>query len=315
MRWSARSREAGVFRVRRFAPFACLALVGCGFLDGAPPGVHAVITDEAAVRGRYGAHVRHLLEEGSFDEVEAIADSLRSHDSRWPSGASAMVTLLTRGFGEVEGGSRPAVWARHLGHLRAWVHKDPGSSIARLALAEGFVGRGLAARGTNWAHTVSPVEWQQLAGNLREAARILQSFSESDRSNPEWFEASLAVLGSAGPQADSAYRALAREAMRRFPDRHRFYVNMAIHLMPRWYGAPGDWESFADTSTKALPDSIADEFYARVVTNQSLFVENVFKDSQGLSWDRTKRGLEMASTLSGVAPITKRSGEARVPGG
>src|SRR6185295_2749829 len=65
-----------------------------------------------------------------------------------------------------------------------------------------------------------------------------------------------------------------------------------IHLMPRWYGAPGEWEGFAAACAKSLPDSLGPEIYARIVVLQSNYVENVFAESDELSWEMLARGLD-----------------------
>jgi hypothetical protein len=102
----------------------------------------------------------------------------------------------------------------------------------------------------------------------------------------------MAVLHDQGPDQDSLYWEIFNEGRRKFPDDFRLYAHAAYHLMPRWYGQPGDWERFATWCVDSLPDSLGAEFYSRIVEDQSTYVVNVFRESTGLSWERTKRGLE-----------------------
>jgi hypothetical protein len=67
---------------------------------------------------------------------------------------------------------------------------------------------------------------------------------------------------------------------------------MSNHLMPRWYGEIGEWEAFAMTCARSLPDSLGPEVYARIVVGQSKFVDNVFEASHGLSWAMLSKGID-----------------------
>jgi hypothetical protein len=67
---------------------------------------------------------------------------------------------------------------------------------------------------------------------------------------------------------------------------------MSVHLMPRWYGEPGEWEAFALTCARTMPGSPGAEVYARIVVDQSTFVDNVFEESSELSWPLLLQGLE-----------------------
>jgi uncharacterized protein DUF4034 len=273
----------------RAAALLLCILPGCapsrGSADGTPRRAF-VYVDEDAIRGAYGQRVRALLNTGRFDQLDAMSDSL---EGRWPSGRPLIDSFYDRGFGEVDDKEKADAWQLHLRRLRQWTEARPESYAARYALAEGLIGRAWAARGEGWASTVSRSEFGRMESDLVEAGQRLRQMPAPAQDAYEWRMAMMQVLHGMGE--DSLYRVLAFSTLRLHPDAPRLYSNIAIHLMPRWYGKPGEWEAFANDATAALPDSISDEFYARIVAGQSQYARNVFRESRGLSWPRTKRGL------------------------
>jgi hypothetical protein len=192
----------------------------------------------------------------------------------------------------VDNDKDPEEWAKQLDDLRAWQEQKPQSITAPVALAGALVGRGWAARGGGYAHSVSARGWRGFEGDLDEARQILDQCAEQSKASPLWYEAELDVMhGLGAPTAlfDSVYF----EGVRRFPAYDRFHIDRSENLLPRWYGAPGDWERAAAEVAPDLPDSLRDEIYARIVVYQSSRVADVFKESVGLDWDRTVRGLEI----------------------
>jgi hypothetical protein len=252
-----------------------------------------VVANEDQVRSGLGHYARALLREQRFDEIEAIAESLRASNACWPSGAPKLVSFAERGFEEVDDASQPEQWLDHLTGLRQWKDARPRSILARIALAEALIGRGWTARGSGYAKTVRKSQWDRLYSDLDEAEGILRQCPARARDNPLWYEAMLEVQHSLGDHRDSTYRALLLEAIAKFPLHHRFYANAAIHLMPRWYGGPGAMAAFTLNATRLLPDSLADEYYARVVTSQADYYSNVFTENLGLSWQHTFKGLRL----------------------
>ena len=285
-----------VFRLLLLAIAGTAAIAGCGPRRGpgsVNPHARIVVTDESEIRSRLGHRARALLREERFDEIEAIAESLRTADARWPSGAPKLVSFAQRGFQEVDDPSQAQQWEDHLAQLRVWRDARPQSSLAPIALAEALDGRGWTARGTGLANTIRRRQWERLYNDLDDADVMLRQCPAAARDNPLWYESMLAVQHGLGADHDSTYRLLLAEAIARFPLHHRFYVNAAIHLMPRWYGAPGEMAAFTLGATRPLPDSVADEYYARVVTSQAHYYANVFKENEGLSWPHTLSGLRL----------------------
>ena len=282
---------------RIFVLLAIAALLGLALflqtgrrpaLDHTP--AHVVVAESFQRRG-FGVGVRRLLNLRRFEALEAMAETLRVGGYDYASGYPQS-DVFFEGFETVDDPGSADLWIRHLARLREWVDARPGSMTARIALAEALNGRAWAARGNGWAVGVSSDQWHRFADDQEEAGQILDQCPPEVRADPNWYRLKLIVLHSQGIERDSSYRDLLEQATRTFPAYQRLYLNAAVHLMPRWYGTPGDWEKFAARCSPPAPESLADEIYARIVTSQSRFVENVFTASESLSWERVSKGLE-----------------------
>jgi hypothetical protein len=249
-----------------------------------------MLTSEQNYRAEYGRRIRLYLRARRFDRLEAIVDSLERHDPRWPSGRAYALSFYENGFGKTDDAT-PESWETQLSLLREWADQHPEAAVPRLALAEALIGRAWDARGTGWARDVSDRDFRRFHSDLAEARGILVQCPEQAKSSREWFSAMLHVLHGLGE--DARYRETASEAIARFPSESRFYTGMAGHLLPRWFGAPGEWEAFAERAASALPDSIADEFYARMLADEAPYADGpMFGDGGTLSWPKARKGCE-----------------------
>jgi hypothetical protein len=287
-------------RARRLAAALPLLLVlaGCGGRQTAGANAqassvpkHVFVANEKDRRFQFGRRIRFKATHQQFDQLEVMADSLQRTGECWPSGRPMIETFHENGFGEVDDAADPVQWEELLAGLREWYDARPDSRVAGVALAEALTARAWAARGHGWGSTVTPEQWQRFFRDLDEAGQLLSQIPVASRNNCEWHIAMMRVLHGSGGDADSSYWVVANDALTRFPFSLPLYTNCANHLLPRWYGIEGQWEKFADESTKQLPDSIADEFYARIVLAQSHMMANVFNESPGLSWERIEHGL------------------------
>ncbi|MFI5370929.1 MAG: hypothetical protein ACHQ52_05160 [Candidatus Eisenbacteria bacterium] len=240
----------------------------------------------------FGMLERRRLNVRHYDTLDALADSLRANPETFPDGSPVLGALYEQGFGTVDQPDDPAQWERHLDRLREWMDTRPQSNTARVALAEALIGRGWAARGGGWASSVSESQERRFETDLGDAMLLLSQCSPEARSDPQWYRAMMRALHGLGEEQDSAYRATFYEAIARFPDDPRFYVGMAGHLLPRWYGVPGQWEKFTGETVTVLPESLGVEIYARIVTDESRYTDTLFRDSPTLSWELTARGLD-----------------------
>ncbi len=208
------------------------------------PGERLVFISEMFDRRKTGFAARMTLNAHRFDQLQSMADTLIAGGYTMPSGVPQIHVFHSEGFGTVDDENNAEQWQLHLDRLREWNDARPNSVLARIALAEGLIGRGWAARGEGWGSSVTQDRWRRFHDDIDEAGQILRQCPPEAASNPEWWEDDLQVLHAMG--ADSLYRVMSDSARRAFPDQWHLYNEMAMHLMPRWYGRTGDWESFAE---------------------------------------------------------------------
>jgi hypothetical protein len=239
-------------------------------------------------RTLYGDHIREILLAGRYDELESIADSLRTAKARWPNGDWMLRHFYSESF-DLEGADE-ATWQRMMGRLRDWAESHPTSITAPVALACGLTRYAWNARGSGYANTVTDEGWELFRQRLGEAYGVLDDASRLPERCPGWYQAMQIIARGVGWERPR-YDALLREATSLHPDYPVYYVEAAYRLLPRWYGEPGEWERFAKSATDTLADSLKYEMYARIVWYQSRNFDNVFKESRA-SWALTKRGFE-----------------------
>jgi len=279
----------------------------------APPLGQLVDSGEDEAGAMIGQRLRTLLANRGYDRLEAFVDSLRVHDCRTPAGRSAEFSFYDHGFGEVDDERDPREWTQHLALIRSWADGHLDSPVPRIALAHALFARAWAARGGDWGEKVTQDRWQRFAADMTEANALLDGCSRGARRSAAWLDAKMLVLHAHGLDADTdaEYRATYAEAVQRYPGEPRWYTGMSNHLMRRFGGLPGEFTAYADTCGSALPDSLRDELYARIVENQCTAVDNPFTEYPGLSWKRIQRGLGVWERRW-PASITPSSARARL---
>jgi hypothetical protein len=273
-----------------------LATPGCrearsstGVPEGTP---EIVLRGEDALRVRFGGDIQRLLLAARYDSLEAIAESLRNRNARWPDGGWKLRTFYNHGFDISLRNATEADWQTHIRKLREWNAASPNSITAPVALAYALRNYAWKARGDAVANEVSEEGWRQMRQRLAEARAVLVQARKLPRVCPGWWMTAQGVaLGEGWDRR--IYEQLFQEAVRTEPSFENYYERKAIYLLPRWHGKVGEWEAFADTVANQLPAPLGDQMYARMVwyTHRYLGDENVFEVSQ-ISWDRTRQGLE-----------------------
>jgi Domain of unknown function (DUF4034) len=251
-----------------------------------------VLRGEDALRVRFGGDIQRLLLAGRYDSLEAMAESLRNRDVRWPNGGWKLRTFYNQGFDIALRNATEADWQAHLGKLRQWRGAYPGSITAPVAYAYALRSYAWEARGSAVANEVTEEGWRKMRERLSEARSVLVDARKLPRVCPGWWMTAQGI--ALGEDWDrKVYEELFQEAVRTEPSFENYYERKAIYLLPRWNGRAGEWEAFADTVANRLPAPLGDQMYARIVwyTHEYMGDDNVFEESQ-ISWDRTRRGFE-----------------------
>ena len=279
-------------------PLSVAALAGCLWLTPAcetaktpapPARAEVLLQYERRDRERFGLAIRDLLLQAQYDSLEAMAGQLRRDRTRWPGGSWKLRAFYYEGFdGSVPEGDS-AAWVTMIDALRRWRDARPQSLTAHVALVNGLVGHAWQARGNGVAAAVGAAGFAAMAQRLAEARAVLVEGGQLPDSCPGWWAAAQRVaLGEGWDRA--TYDRLVDEAARREPTFGAYYELKARHLLPRWYGKPGEWEAYAEAVANG-PGAEGDATYARIVWYLHEDFGNIFRESTA-SWERVRRGFD-----------------------
>jgi hypothetical protein len=254
---------------------------------GAP--AELVVRNETRERKDFGRQMRDLLQSGRYDSLEHIARGLRQQRIRWPNGDWKLRSFYVYGF-DSPSQETETQWKVFLGQLRGWIAARPSSVTAHVALGSGLRGYAWHARGEGWSHEVTDAGRQLFQKRLSEADSVLRASQRL----PEYCPGMRAVLlrVALGQGWDrGTYDSVFNAAIEAEPSYESYYELKAYRLLPRWYGAKGEWERFAAEAADHIGGPEGDAVYARIVWSLWKYHENMFKDTAA-SWERTSRGYQ-----------------------
>ena len=255
--------------------------------DGAP--AELVVRNETRERMEFGRQMRDLLQAGRYDSLEHIARGLRQQRVKWPNGQWKLRSFYVQGF-DGPNQETETHWKVFLGQLRGWVAARPTSLTAQVALGTALRGYAWHARGEGWSHEVSNPGRRLFQKRLSEADSVLRASQRLTGYCPGMRASLLRVALGAGWEG-SSYDSVFNAAIEAEPTYEAYYEHKAYRLLPRWYGAKGDWERFAAEAADHIGGPEGDAMYARIVWSLWEYHENMFKDTAA-SWERTSRGYQ-----------------------
>lgn len=251
--------------------------------------LHEIVPAERAARLEFRNEMRKLLITERFDRLQAVADSLREHRSRFADDHYALLDWVNAfDLRESDGAKDPATWDAATGHLAAWRRAYPNAPLADVALAHLLVNRAWQARGGGWARTVSDSGANEFEANMGLAHAALDHAAKKGPRTLEWYFAAQRVAVGEGWEPEDAER-LFTEAQAQDSTCEWTYCMRANYLLPRWYGEDGEWEAWLTAAVKPLPPDEADRIYARTCSYLGGFHRNLFTETDA-SWPRMRQG-------------------------
>lgn len=273
------------------ALYACL-LFGCEknpiSTTGEPPAVE--LTRDAIGReiDQYRLRIRGLYNGSKFDDLEALAHEARVSKALFANGAWKLFSFydaLGCRHDEPE-----SMWELHERIHKGWIAAKPGSITAETAYAQFLVEFAWHARGYGYADTVTPEGWRLFGERLSQARKILERAKTMEPKCPMGAFVQMTLARGQG-LSRAEFNQLFEEAKSVEPQFWRHDVARAMYLLPRWHGAPGEWEQAAETEAERR-GGLSWESYARVVSFQRGYYKNVFGETKA-SWARTRDGFDL----------------------
>lgn len=253
----------------------------------------------------YQNEIRSYLDQSDFDRLDEEAHQARFGKVRFTGGAwklySFYVAVTTLPEGEPVDDSD---WNLCLEKLKAWVTAKPDSVTAQIALADAYVNYGWYARGTGYANTVAPGQWELFEQRATLARAILKKASQLSEKCPYWYEAMQHVAQAQGWKKSEA-RELMEQAVSFEPGYYHAYREYARYLDPRWYGEDGEVEAFADEISSRVGGKEGAFLYFEIASLLTCQCDGSPAHMKKLSWPRIQEGYEAMDQLYGVSTLKR----------
>ena len=241
-------------------------------------------------------HWRQLFDNGSWAELDAIADQLRSQRLRFQGGGWQLYSFYRAVGPAGPQTATDAAWNAQFAKLQEWIAAEPASATPRIALADAYIEYAWKARGSGWANTVTPEAVKQFLDRIGQARAILEAAEKIRNGDPEWYRAmQLVELAQAWPrdQAD----ALVEAALSNEPGYYYSAQQQAIYLLPKWDGKPGETEEFAEKVADRIGNAEGDAVYFQIAAGVNCCQRT---EAPAMVWERVRRGYFALERLYGT---------------
>jgi hypothetical protein len=231
---------------------------------------------------RFTAEVRGMFEEERFDELDRLERELVTSKALFPDGKWKL-TRFYWAFAERYDRQQDQ-WVADWHRFVRWIEYNPTSLAARTGLGDFLISYAWygkrSAKGKAGERLFN--ERLALAHEVMSEARKLPD------QDPFWYMSMARVaLGQKWPA--ERYDALVEEGLTLEPSYWSLATSRPYSLLPKWDGAPGEWEKWADREY-VRPGGLGAEGYARILTMMPDFYNNVFAETSA-SWPKTREGL------------------------
>jgi len=238
-------------------------------------------------RAQMQRDVRDMFEVEDFKSLEAMAKDLAQNKERFPDG-SWKLSAVYYGIDQREDSSDDG-FAYDAQLHKKWAKEFPNSPVQLTAYAQLLATYAWKARGSGYAHTVTPEMREMMLQRLAAARKSLQAALTTKKEDIHWYKVAGRVgLGQGWSKKD--FDAIVEVAMEKEPEYDIILHDRAYSLLPRWYGAKGEMEKFASNAADKAGER-GDEVYASIVADIYDFYDNIFQESS-IDWKRVRRGLE-----------------------
>ncbi len=244
----------------------------------------------------FGPHMKSLLLQERFDDLESIAAKARTEKSHHSGGIWAIYVFYESVAAPLATSPSPKDWDAQMALLNKWIAAFPQSTTARLALATAFATRAWSARGTGYADSVDSNSWDTLKGNMALAKSTALEAALLKDKDPYWYDLMMQVSLAEGWEPGQE-KTLFEQASAFEPTYYHYYRRHTLYLLPRWYGQEGEMEAFAEQTLKRLPEPTASMMYFDIVSSYSCGCMDDPPTLHGASWPKLKEGFASIARL------------------
>ena len=262
----------------------------------ATPKAMASNEDESSCSGsKWTRLIETDLVEEKFDELDRMAYQLRSEKRRAAGGS----WKLKEFYGALD---KPMLTDKdtldHMAHLRHWITQRPDSITARVALATSLHRWAWVARGNGMANTVTAEGWKLFDERIQESLDVLNAAAKLHERCPRWYS-EMMIVGLAQGWDEPKMREVFEQGIQFEPEYFDLYKQMAMYLLPKWEGKPGEAVDFATSSADRVGGEQGDAIYFHIA------VSVVGKNGRNygvkeMDWARIQRGYQAITAQYGT---------------
>lgn len=226
-----------------------------------------------------------LLAAKQYDEIEKVAAQLQKSNAANSKGSPHLALFLE---GLVVGGD--SNFAALQAKIAAWRAARPQSNLARLAAIQMWTDAASKARGSGYANTITPAMSAKIEVLLAKSTQGLKNLPPTAFESPLAFIVALdcgLLAGAPREFLDNLFEA----GTRKFPNYLPLYRTRTIHLLPRWFGEPGESIEMIESRADQIGGENGDVFYARVIWHLAQTTGDIESDFS-YDYSRVTRGLE-----------------------
>lgn len=233
--------------------------------------------------------VAGMLFREQYDSLDSLAATFGPDTPAFRNGRSReryfYLALAGENF-EITKGQR----ARFIGYLKRWREEKPDSRAAAAGYACALVELAWDERGGAVAANVSDEQFSRFDKDLALAWEALAPTAGKRGNVGGWYMAAARVGRGQGWERGRLMQ-LRNDCLRDAPWNETIEGSVAVTLLPRWGGEPGESERFAMSVATSSPDGRGPQRYVEIVTALQGVHANVFRDTD-VSWPTAHAGLE-----------------------
>lgn len=236
----------------------------------------------------FKTQVQDLLAAQNFDELEKIAETIRTEKNIFPAGEWKIRVFYQALSDRKKEKFTAEQYKELIAALNKWRMEKPDSLTPKVALISAYKNLAWAYRGAGYGNTVTDM------GNLDFKLALQKSYAMFEEAealavkDPYLYGSTIFVALGLDQDKESLY-ALMEKAMAVDPGYYAGYASLATAILPRWGGEPGEVERLADW---AAIQTGSEEAYARVAYAVWKYVGDEDFEEFDFNWERVKAGFE-----------------------
>jgi Domain of unknown function (DUF4034) len=264
-----------------------------------------VAPDKLQTEQEYASPIKQAFSQGNYDQLEKIIKEARESKGRLQGGLWQDLAFYTATYQTFLGpNADESDWKVFLDSSKQWIKAKPESAAARLNLALAYMGYAWKARGGGYAGSVTDQGWELFRERVATAAATLAEAARLKEKDPDWYDTMQTVALAQGWDKSQA-REVMELGVAYEPDYYHFYREHANSLQTKWYGDPGEIETFTEEVSDRVGGPKGDILYFEISSLVACQCDATKDALQNFSWPRIRQGYAALRQLYGISSLKR----------